>query len=263
MEETKKKKVLLVVVDGLRPDAVRKCGDKSFEELFLKGSHTFTGRTCFPSITLPCHMSLFHSVDPERHGVYSNVYVKQNHPIRGLMEVLERAQKKKAFVYTWEQLRDLSTPEGNLDFSWYKKQSVKLFPQIEQEATAVAKDYIRSDAPDFCFLYLGGTDEIGHKYGWMSEEYFQEVRAAAACIRNIRESLPPEYVMVITADHGGHGRNHGEEIPEDMTIPILFTGAGFEEGRDLGEISIKDIAPTIAAVLDVEADDDWEGKSLL
>jgi hypothetical protein len=31
----------------------------------------------------------------------------------------------------------------------------------------------------------------------------------------------------------------------------------------LGEISIKDIAPTVAALLDTPCADEWEGRSLL
>ncbi len=256
-------KVLLIVVDGMRPDGVCKCDDGRFEQFFKSGSYSLKAHTIYPPVTLPAHMSLFHSVDPDRHGIYNNTFVQQNHPINGLVEVLTAAQKKSAFFYTWEQLRDLCTPGKHLEFSWFKAQHKTInFPQIEQQATAQAIDYINSSQPDFAFLYLGGTDEFGHQYGWMSDEYLKELNDASQCIYEIASKIPSEYAIIVTADHGGHNRNHGDNVPEDMTIPMTFQGAMFEKGKELNDVSIKDIAPTIAAILGVAPDDDWEGQSV-
>ena len=30
--------------------------------------------------------------------------------------------------------------------------------------------------------------------------------------------------ILLTADHGGHGRGHGSDCPEDMTIPLVMNG---------------------------------------
>ena len=65
-------KVVLILVDGMRPDGMLKCGHPFVEELMKKSSYSLTAKTVFPSVTLPCHMSLFHSVDPDRHGVTTN-----------------------------------------------------------------------------------------------------------------------------------------------------------------------------------------------
>ena len=34
----------------------------------------------------------------------------------------------------------------------------------------------------------------------------------------------------MTADHGGHNRNHGDDVPEDMTIPVVLKGKRFPSG---------------------------------
>ena len=60
-------KVILVSIDGMRPDGVSQCGNPYVEEMKKKGSYTLTAQTVNPSVTLPCHMSMFHSVTPERH----------------------------------------------------------------------------------------------------------------------------------------------------------------------------------------------------
>ena len=48
-----------------------------------------------------------------------------------------------------------------------------------------------------------------------------------------------------------------------MTIPVLLCGKHFPAGKDLGVISIKDIAPTIVTLLDAPPAPEWEGKSLV
>ena len=67
---------------------------------------------------------------------------------------------------------------------------------------------------------------------------------------------------MVTADHGGHGRDHGQDIPEDMTIPFIACGAPFPAGEAFEAMNLKDIAPTIARVMEIPADADWEGKAL-
>ena len=61
-------KVILISVDGMRPDGFLVCGNPFAEEMMQKAYYTLDGQTVMPSMTLPCHMSMFHSVTPQRHG---------------------------------------------------------------------------------------------------------------------------------------------------------------------------------------------------
>ena len=58
----------------------------------------------------------------------------------------------------------------------------------------------------------------------------------------------PSRILLLwfTADHGGHDRTHGTDSPEDMTIPFIIKGKDFKAGEKLENVSIKDIAPTVA-----------------
>ena len=55
---------------------------------------------------------------------------------------------------------------------------------------------------------------------------------------------------------------HGEDVPEDMTIPVVFCGKPFRQGEISG-VNIMDIAPTIAKLLGTNPAKEWEGKPLL
>ena len=78
------KKVIVISIDGMRPDGLLRCGSRAVELLKARASYTFGAKTVFPSITLPCHMSVFYGVEPMRHGMLSNVFVPQVHQIQGL-----------------------------------------------------------------------------------------------------------------------------------------------------------------------------------
>ena len=253
-------KVVLVLVDGMRPDGFLQCGHPFVAELMERSTSYLQAQTVVPSVTLPCHMSLFHSVDPERHGILSNTYVPQVRPIKGLVDQLDEHGKKCAFFYNWEELRDLSRPDHlhtSLLISEHKAE------QTDNKITDAAIRYIQEEQPDFLFLYLGETDELGgHDNGWMSEIYLRVVNNAIACTQKLYESLPEDYTLILTADHGGHGRGHGSELPEDMTIPILCVGPRFAPKTALNGGSIKDIAVTVADLLEVPHVKEWEGTPL-
>ncbi len=101
-------KVILISVDGMRPDALQYVPQA--QEFIKRSSYTLCASTVFPSVTLPCHMSMFHSVGPERHGVTTNVFTPQVRPINGLAEQLHDNGNSCAFFHNWAQLRDIAQP---------------------------------------------------------------------------------------------------------------------------------------------------------
>ena len=100
-------KVILISIDGMRPDGLLRCGNGFVEEFKKKTSYTFEAKTVYPSITLPCHLSMFHSVPPERHGTLSNDYVVPVRPVSGLFEELKANGRRCAMYYGWEPLRNI------------------------------------------------------------------------------------------------------------------------------------------------------------
>lgn len=254
-------KVLLILVDGMRPDALN---NSYLAQKFIKTSaHTLNARTVYPSVTLPCHMSLFHSVDPMRHGTTTNTYAPQVRPVEGLCEALTNHGKSCSFFYGWEELRDLSRP-GSLSRSFFVSYNEGGWDMADECVTEAAiRNLSENKGADFTFLYLGLPDGVGHAIGWMSDEYIEAVNKSCERIERVINALPDEYTVFITSDHGGHERIHGENIPEDMTIPLFIRGESFKPDSDIPEAEITDIAPTIAALLGVAMPDEWEGKSLL
>lgn len=256
------KKVLLILADGFKPDMVVGCGNPYGKRLLELGSYSLEAKTVFPSVTLPCHMSLFHSVEPDRHGILTNTYVPQSRPVKGLCEQLSDAGKNCAFFYDWEELRDLSRP-SSLAYNFFVSGEKNSYEKADEMILHSALSYLATEKPDFAFVYFGIPDAMGHTYGWMTDEYVKGCAVSIERIGDLVEHFKEEYSIIITADHGGHGRDHGTRMEEDMLIPVICIGDGFEPGRQLQDVSICDLAPTIVSMLSVSASKEWEGKSLL
>ncbi len=255
------KKVILISIDGMRPDGLKSCGNDYLNELMKTSSYTFTAQTIMPSVTLPCHMSMFHSVLPERHGTVMYIYEKPEKPINGLFEVLKAAGKKSTMYYGWEPLRDVARPESLISAEYVNAYA---FEHTDGILTDRALNFIELAHPDFVFLYMVETDEKGgHDSGWMTDTYLDYINHAISNVKRVIETVGDEYTVIVTADHGGHERRHGTDMSEDMTIPMIFHGPDFEAGKEFSGVSILDLAPTIADIMGVEADPEWIGKSLL
>lgn len=254
------KKVILISIDGVRSDGLQGCGNPYVGELEKLCSYTYEASSVFPSVTLPCHFSMTHSVPPMRHGILTNTYVPQVRPVTGLFEKIKAAGGKTAMFYGWEQLRDIVSP-GTLHLAIYKNYT--LHDSVDRVLTQEAMDQIEAYQPDFAFLYMPDTDNMGHWHGWMGPEYLKCISMAVDNVRQVVERFGKEYTIIIMTDHGGHDRSHGTDLPEDMVIPLFCFGEQFKPGEKLESASLLDIAPTITEIMGINPDPDWEGKSLV
>ena len=255
------KKVILVSIDGMRPDGLQKCGNPYVKELEKICSYTYNGRSCFPSVTFPCHFSMTHSAIPQRHGLLTNTYVPQVRPIKGIFERIKDFGGVCAMYYGWEPLRDIALP-GALKYATYINSYAEESSDTALTDAAIAR--IEKAKPDFVFLYMVETDEKGgHDNGWMSDEYLRRISIAIDNVKRVIEKFGDEYSVIIMADHGGHDRSHGTEMPEDMTIPFFFYGKDFECGKVLENVSLLEIAPTIAKIMNIPPVEDWDGHSVI
>jgi predicted AlkP superfamily pyrophosphatase or phosphodiesterase len=250
--------VLFVMLDGVRPDAIAQTKTPTLKALRARGSSTFTAQSVIPSITLPCHTSIFHSVPPSRHGITNNDWHPMARPLPGLVDLLGNAAKTSAFFYNWDPLRDLSRP-GALSFMFFRNVAYQLDGDDESAAEAAAR--IPKDRWDFVFLYLGTVDVTGHMFGWMSNEYLTQLEHIDGLLGKVLETLPSDYTVIAQADHGGHERNHGSDSPEDMIIPWMAAGPGIKAGYAIqAPVSLLDTAPTAARILGLTPHEQWEGK---
>ena len=252
--------VLLVLVDGMRPDGLQHAETPAMDRLAAAGASTFAARTLMPSVSLPCITSLFLGVPPERHGITTNLWTPPARPVPGLIETIQQARGAAASFYNWEELRDLSRP-GSLEAAFFLRECFA--PESDTLLTDLAISWLHKNPVTFTFVYLGYADIAGHDHGWMSPQYIEAIANADRCIDRLVELMPDDSLIVVTADHGGHLQTHGTELPEDLLIPLILRGEGIPAGAPIpGEVSILDIAPTICGWLSIDPPREWVGRDL-
>ena len=258
------KNIFLFSIDGMRPDAMQQAATPNIDKLIASGTATMKARTVMPSCTLPCHMSMFHGVPPERHGINTNDYHPQVHPIQSTIDALHAAGIKTIAAYNWEELRDLWRP-ASIDLAYFINDN-----KSEEGDHAVA-DFITANLsgnPAFYFVYLGYVDEAGHAHGWMTDEYIASIESADVCVGKVVNATlannnADETIFIVTADHGGHDKTHGTDSDEDMLIPMIFSGAKIPAGKIIDrELRIFDLPATITTLMGVDPEPDWTGKPI-
>ncbi len=254
--------VVLFSIDGMRPDGVTQADTPTFDRLMKQGSWTLNAQTVMPSVTLPCHTSMLRGVDVPRHGITSNTFQPLARPVPSAIDAIHAAGKRTGFFYNWGELRDLSEP-GSLDISYFVQDATS---EGDWKVARAAESSIMEQSFDFLFVYLGATDEVGHLHGWMSEPYLEAISIADSCVDHVLKAIKSagsDPVSIVQSDHGGHGRSHGTEMPEDMTIPWILTGVGIRENNELATpVRIYDTCPTLAALLGVRPAKQWDGRAI-
>jgi len=258
------KQIILFVIDGLRPDALQQAHTPEIDRLINQGAYSWQALTITPSITLPCHTSLFTAVSPSSHGINDNVWTPSSPPAISLIDVMHQSGLSMAAFYSWEPLRDLFSL-GALNFTYYRKFEDSIEREISEIGTAAAA-YLREQLPAFSYVYLEATDIIGHIHGWMSEPYLQAVSMADRDVGLVLESVHAsgnlnDTVCIVLADHGGHDHDHSAGLAEDINIPWIISGPGIRGGYSITRsLSIMDTAPTIAHLLGLPVPIEWSGR---
>jgi len=261
------KNVLLVSIDGLRPDAIAKFGAPTLQRLIREGSYSLRARTIMPSTTLPSHTSMLSGERPDEHGVvWNNVTSAQLQTVEfpTLFSVAREHGYRTAAFFSKAKFSPLQRP-GTLDYSqapggWFGKWS------SERTVTDV-RAHLETHKPNVLFVHLSDPDSAGHSSGWMSDAYGRAVRdtdtALALLLLSAEKAYGAgNYSVIVTADHGGHNYGHGTSDPQDVNIPWIAWGRGVNAGEDLDgeDIETIDTAPTVLWLLGVTHPKDWDGS---
>ena len=249
----------LVVLDGLRPDALSLVHTPRLDAFRHSGSWSMAATTVFPSITLPAHLSMLTSVPPEVHGILDNTWQEGGRTHANLIDQIARAGLKPVAFYTWGPLRNLWSPES-MAATWFRNAAYDA--DGDQHTAGAVADYFRRFEADFAFVYLGSIDIVGHVQGWMSDAYLEQIEVVDEIFGAVIDSLGSDATVLALADHGGHDTAHGSDQPEDLLIPWMVAGPTIRSGFELGEVGVLDTAPTLARVMALRPLRAWQGRAV-
>ena len=119
------RRVLIVSVDGLRPDVMLRADAPRIRKLIDEGSFTCWAQTTAVAVTLPSHVSMLTGVRPQRHQIEWNYDVPLSQPVYPsvptIFELAHKAGLRTAMVVAKSKFDPLNKP-GTLDAVWMPEQ---------------------------------------------------------------------------------------------------------------------------------------------
>ena len=254
-------RVLILSIDGLRPDAIELTPMRNLQTLMKEGAYSLVSQTIFPSATLPAHSSMLTGLCPDKHGVDWNDYLPDRGFASGtdIFDLAHAAGLRTVMVVGKEKLRQVTEPESTDVFEFINDRDVVIAARV---AELIPKGF------GLMFIHFPTPDWMGHEYGWLSPEQFSVLFRADEALQTILDSLEnagmrEDTLVIVTSDHGGHGTTHGSRQLEDMTIPWIVAGLGVRHAVLSTDVNTTDTAATAAWALNLPLPAEWEGLPVL
>ena len=268
-------KALVVMVDGLRADTVdngfapniKRLADGTWQPGY-SGAWTLCANTLRDGTTesAPNHVGIATGMTVKKSGIDCNydLIVKgiTTDKVPTWLARLAKARPdlKPLHIFSWYGDLRLS-PDYGVQF---------IFDRDKANTKTLVKMMANADAPDAIMWYIDMPDEAGHGHGYYpySKEYEASVRESDGYIGEVLAAIAArptfnkeDWLIFITADHGGWERSHGQRSTQCYTIPMVIAGRKVAQGRMLGVPHNYDAAPTALAHFGVDVSKiDFDGQ---
>jgi len=262
-------RVLIISIDGCRPDLLLRADTPRMHRLIESSSFTFWARTTAVSTTLPSHVSMLTGVVPEVHGISWNDDLPLSQRVFPSVPTLFELAKRRGYttaLASGKRKFNIFDKPGTIDWSFFPAT-----PTTEDaEVTSHATQILREHRPNVMVVHLPSNDNAGHAKGWGSVEQMAALARADRCVGELLDvlgelKLIDSTVIILTADHGGAGRTHGPDDPRSRTIPWIVAGPRIRKNFDLTiiqELNVEtfDTFATSCALLGVPVQRKINGK---
>ena len=141
----------------------------------------------------------------------------------------------------------------------------------DAEVVKSACELLRDKNPDILFVHLDDVDGAGHSHGFDAklpryldaiETVDRQVGELLQTVKNRKTFAKEDWLIVVSTDHGGKGKGHGGNTPDERTIFLIVSGKSTARGVINPPPDIVDVCPTVLTHLGVAIDPMWrlDGK---
>ena len=219
-------RVMVISVDGLRPDLLARAYTPNMRGLMNAGSFTLWARTTAVAVTLPSHVSMLTGVTPGRHQIGWNQDLPLAKPVypkgRTLFDIAKSYGYSTAMAAGKSKFEIFDRP-GSIDWCWVAHEDTKKSPttnpansfsgvpegprstpeeewpddsmkaKTEKMSDALVADkavqIIHEHRPEVMFVHFPHVDNVGHMSGWGTPEQVEAVEEADAAVGAVLRSL--------------------------------------------------------------------------
>lgn len=268
------KRVLVIGIDGCRPDALQQQvvngNAPHLAGLIANGTVTwnaFAGGklgtpTQQPTISGPGWASILTGTWTDRHNVVGNSTPAYEQPtvpgsyLASQAPHFARRLKESvpgtffSSISSWSWVEDYLVGAQPSWLDYHIKASGATYAARDGDVAAKAVVQLGSTDPDVMFLHFDQVDGAGHANGFSptSPGYMTAIANVDALIGTVLDAVSarPQYsseqwLVIVTTDHGGIGTSHGGQSAEERTIFFIVSGGGVPVG-------VSTLSPGLAAV---------------
>ncbi|MCP5022964.1 MAG: hypothetical protein GY930_14475, partial [bacterium] len=263
--------LLIIGIDGVRPDALREAHTPHLDRL------AWNGRTSWQAIaggaagdatqqatsSGPGWSSILTGVWVDQHKVVDNNFEYNN--LKRYPHFFARIRKARpaadlASIVHWNPINDhLLKPFPGMASSLQETES-------DQGVEDAARKYLAEADPTALFLHFDEVDGAGHAhgYGMGMPKYLEAIEKVDAHVGGVLAALKQratygqeDWLVLVTTDHGGIDKGHGGQSLDERTIWLIANGKHVSPGALPNGLGHTVIAPTALQHLGIEVPKDW------
>jgi predicted AlkP superfamily pyrophosphatase or phosphodiesterase len=259
VEKEKQKLIVLTSLDGFGSNLLNETDAPYIYSLLENSSYTLDATTSKLSVTLISHTSMLTGLNDESHGVTYNS-VDANTPPFTLPTIFDYTIEADYDYYSF------ATKEKLLHLLGEK--SVDNIKYMGEMADTVVDDIDQLVEPGsenvFAFIHFRDLDSIGHQSGWGSDEQMAAFTLLDENVEEMIADLDEEFTdyeryYIITADHGGEGKQHGNGCPDCRRIPIIVhsenTDIPYKLDSEIHNYKIYDLTCVVLDIMNFTPDE--------
>jgi len=261
------RKLLIIGIDGCRPDALLKAKTPHLAKLIDEGAFTDQAKTGDITVSGPGWTSMLTGVWREKHGVRDNKF--ENHDWKTYPHIFERIIKKRPGIVTasvvhWAPINEKIVKTCNHIVT--RKTDAAVIVEAEK---LLAKPEL-----DVLFVHFDDVDHAGHTKGFHPDvpAYVKSIELTDTYVGRLLDVLnkragraDEDWLILVSTDHGGNNKGHGKNTPQERTIFLIAHGPGIAKRRLEGTPGVVDVAVTALDFMGVDLDErkSLDGQSLL
>ena len=256
----KDKKVLIIGIDGCRPDALLAAHTPNLDALWKNGAYRFEAKSDEISSSGPCWTAMLTGVWHVKHKVLSNDYRKpdlEHYPHFFHRIQIEEPELACYSVANWGPIHNI-LQEGDAVLAASETNDVnvtlKVVALLEQEEV------------DLMFVQLDEVDGAGHRHDYTvnSGKYLKAIERSDSQVGKMVHALQQradyeeeDWLILVSTDHGGSDFSHGKNIPAHTTVFYIASGESVVQGEIDKEVGIVDVAVTALKHVGIAAQESW------
>jgi hypothetical protein len=262
------RKVLIIGVDGMRPDAMLAANTPNFHSLISHGAFSPVCQAEDITVSGPGWSSILTGVHRVKHNVVDNSFAAPNYATypHFFKRLQQSCNASTASIVQWSPV-NTQICQDNADV---------LVTGVAGDAVASScVELLNSGNPDVVFLHFDDVDHAGHAYGFSPTvpQYLAAIESVDAFAGRVLTALAArptaaneDWLVIVTSDHGGTpDGTHGRDIPEHRNTGLIVSGRSTAIGTTITPTpALVDVPATVMTFLGLAIDPawGWDGRAV-